>query len=171
MPGPRPEGHNLGGSQWSYLPPYGVGQPGSTVVGGGGGVPEPYFRDLADARRSMYRRTPQAEYPDGYLGTIQSRTSDKFLDQMKSRLGERQYQRGVHKGERIDAADYFWPPEFQPTNGLEAEVEGRRQAPLYVAAEIQPREEILPATGARLVQTLNPRRQEQLRRLAPTWRW
>lgn len=108
---------------------------------------------------------------DGYLGTIQSRTSDKFLDAMKSRLGERHYQRGVHKGERIDASDYFWPEEFQPTNGLEAELEGRRQAPLYVAYEIHPREEILPASGARLVQTLNPRRQEQLRRLAPTWRY
>lgn len=45
------------------LPNYGIGQPGSATVGGGGGVPEPAFRDNADARRSMYRRTPEAQYP------------------------------------------------------------------------------------------------------------
>lgn len=49
--------------------------------------------------------------------------------------------------------------------------ESPRQAPLYSAVQIQPREELLPATGARLVQTLNPERQNQLRRLSPTWRW
>lgn len=170
---PSATGHNLGqtNNQYSYLPPYGIGAPGAVTIGGGGGVPEPFFRDNADAQRSMYRRVPSAEYPDGYLGTITGRSTDKFLRQFQGRLNERNYQRGVHKGERIDPTDYFWPEEFNPDNGLKAEAAGRRQAPLYANVQIIPREEILPATGARLSTTLNPRRQEQLRRLAPAWRW
>jgi len=142
------------------------------VVGGGGGVPEPFFRNLMDARRSMYRRTPESAYPDGYLGTITSRKGDKMFDALKNRVNQRSYQRGVHKGERIDPADYFWPEEYDPhTRGLEATVTGRRQVPVGVLTVIPTSEALLPASGARLTNTLNPRRQAQLRHLAPTWRW
>lgn len=167
---PSETGHNLPGYTTSMqLTPYGIPQPGSLVVGGGGGVPAPFFRNLDDERRSMYRRTPEAEYPDGYLGTIQSRRADRLLDALKARTNERNYQRGVHKGERIDPSDYIWPEEFQPDNGLRAEAAGVKQAPIGLTVSIDMAESVLPAMGARLQATLNPVRQAQLRRLAPSW--
>src|SRR5688500_16168090 len=93
---------------WLKLSPYQVGVPGAPTTGGGGspvatpGGPQPFFRDAQDERRSMWRRTPDAQYPDGYLGTIPSRRGDRILDTLKSRQNQRSYQRGVHKGERID---------------------------------------------------------------------
>jgi hypothetical protein len=59
-------GSNTGGqsfSQWYYgavSPP----QPGSVL---GSMPPQPWMRSVLDARRSAYNRTPEAEYPDGYL--------------------------------------------------------------------------------------------------------
>lgn len=117
---PSNTGHNLGASnnQFLYLPPYGIGQPGAQTIQGGGGTPQPAFHDVRDERRSMYRRTPEAQYPDGYLGCITSRRNDRLLDALKSRVNQRNYQRGVHKGERIDPVDYTWPIEFHPMSGL-----------------------------------------------------
>lgn len=155
------------------ISPYGVSQPGSPVQGGGGGVPNPFFRDLGDAKRSMYRRTPEAEYPSGYLGTITSRREDRFLTALKSKLGDRQYQRGVHKGSRIDPTDYEWPKEFNPATGLRLQMEGKKFAPIGVALGVvgPTTESVIPASGARLQQTLDPHRADQMRRLLPTWRY
>ena len=106
------------GRNTQYLPPLGVG-PGATVQGGGGSGMPLAFRDPVDAARCMMgQRAPSAEYPDGYLGTIQSRRGDRLLDGLKNNLNQRAYQRGVHKGERIDPQDYFWPDEFGPDSGL-----------------------------------------------------
>lgn len=86
-----------------------------------------HFRDPVDARRSMMgNRVPSAEYPDGYLGTIVSRRNDRMLNTLKNRLTERSYQRGVHKGERIDQGDYFWPEEFNPQSALQYEARGQK---------------------------------------------
>lgn len=107
-----------------YLPPMGVGQPGSIE----GGVQELTFRDPLDATRSgMAGYIPSAAYPDGYLGTIQSRREDRLLDSLKGQINQRSYQRGVHKGERIDAADYFWPAQLQPDRGLIRQAAGVMQ--------------------------------------------
>lgn len=77
------------------------------------------FRDPVDAARCMMgQRVPSAEYPDGYLGTINTRRSDRLLDSLKNNLNQRAYQRGVHKGERIEPHDYFWPDEFSADSGL-----------------------------------------------------
>jgi hypothetical protein len=157
-------------SQTQYLPPFGIGQPGSNVVGGGGSVPEPFFRDAPDAARSMYRRTPAASWPDGYLGTIVSRRNDRLLDALKNRQNQRNYQRGVHKGERVDPADYRWPAEFTPDRGLRCEAAGIKQAPIGYVVE-PTAEDIIPASGVRQPQVMNPARADALRRLAPTWRW
>lgn len=77
--------------------------------------------------------------PDGYLGTIRSRRDDKgkpyaisdtVLDSLKNRQNQRAYQRGVHKGERIDPASYMWPENLEPDRRLkpslykEVEVDG-----------------------------------------------
>src|SRR5206468_7107201 len=111
---------------WQYLTP--VDQPGSNVrANGGAGVTALSFRDALDsARTPMGQRVPQAQYPDGYLGTIQSRREDRILDKVKQRLNDRSYQRGVHKGERIDPSDYYWPDEVNPQVGLEYEARGLR---------------------------------------------
>jgi hypothetical protein len=80
-----------------------------------------------DFARMGVGRAPQAEYPDGYLGTIRSRRDDKgkpyamsdtVLDSLKNRQNQRAYQRGVHKGERIDPASYMWPENLEPDRRL-----------------------------------------------------
>lgn len=157
--------------------------PGSSTVGGGGGSqgsrwtrsssgagPEPWYRDVLDARRGMHRRTPDAEYPDGYLGTIRSRRDDRLLDGLKERQNRRSYSRGVHKGERINPTDYFWPPEFTPDRGLAMQAAGLRQAPLlsYTDVQLVNDGKVTPRGGA----SLNPDmlRATELSRLAPPWR-
>jgi hypothetical protein len=173
--------------EFQYLNPYGVGQPGAPVQGGGGGggsstmgslrrvapgeVPEPFFRDDLDFQRSMYRRIPSAEYPDGYLGTMRLRRDDRVMGYVQGRVTERQYQRGVHKGERIDPSDYFWLPEFNPQSGLAAQAQGRRQAPaaaLMGRAAVTERQ-MIPRGSQSLIE-VSPERAMQLRRLAPDWR-
>jgi len=120
-------------SDWQYLQPYGLGGGGATSQGGAGGGyrTPPGFRNELDAARSAVGRTPQAEYPDGYLGTIVTRTadSDKLLTAVNRRLTDRSYQRGVHKGEKIDRSDYLWPPWLQPDTGLRLQREGLKFAP------------------------------------------
>lgn len=165
--------------------PMGVGQPGSPAQGGGGGygwptlrragageVPEPFFRDDLDFERSMYRRVPYAEYPDGYLGTLRTRRDDRLMQYVQSRINQRQYQRGVHKGERIDPQDYFWPDEFNPQSGLMYQAAGMRQSPsVDLAARYGLTDRQMIPRGARSLMSVDPtRRTEQLQRLAPPWR-
>ena len=159
---------------FQFLPPFNQGAPGNAnTVGGGGGI-GPYFRDALDAKRSMYNRTPEAMYPDGYLGTINSRRGDRLLDNLKGRQNQRSYVRGVHKGEKIDPADYMFPPQLQPDRGLarmaagipfDTEVLVERNAPMFfMLPQYTPKESAMQgATGG-------VGRTTQLRRLAPPWR-
>lgn len=173
------------GQNAQYLPPMGVGQPGAVQ----GGAQQLNFRDPLDAARSgMSGFIPSAQYPDGYLGTIQGRRSDKFLDSLQNQLNQRSYQRGVHKGERVDPADYFWPSELQPDRGLRRQAMGRlqpdntvaspRNAPLMTVAEqmavsggmelpTTPRGKLRPPPT---VYDVNPAVQASLRTLVPAWR-
>lgn len=126
----------------------------------------------------MWRKTPEAEYPDGYLGTFRTRRDDRLLDSLKNRVNQRSYQRGVHKGERIDQADYFWPAAWQPDRGLQMEAAGIRQAPVAVVpdrlppagASMFPRGANSLVTLTHTPRTIDPKRVEQLRRLMPNWR-
>lgn len=174
------------GANFSYSSPMGIGS-GQPVQGGGGGggdstmgsirrlapgeIPEPFFRDNLDFQRSMYRRVPSAEYPDGYLGTMRTRRDDRLLQDVQRRVNERSYQRGVHKGERIDPGDYFWPKEFNPQTGLQVEATGMRFAP---AEALLPRaamtERQMVPRGSQSLIEVSPERVEQLRRLTPDWR-
>ena len=97
-------------SQWQASNQYPAGTAPFRVAETFGPVPR--GRDYLDDLRMNWRRTPNAEYPDGYLGTIPSRRGDRLMDGLKARMNNRPYTRGIHKGERIDAQDYFWPPEF-----------------------------------------------------------
>lgn len=90
---------------------------------GGQGIP--VARGELDAIRIGTGRVPSAEYPDGYLGTIRSRRDDRLLDSIKSRIGQKSYQRGVHKGERIEPSQYFWPMEFNDQQGLKRQAKAK----------------------------------------------
>jgi hypothetical protein len=79
--------------------------------------PTPFFRDQLDYLRSGWQRTPEAQYPDGYLGTIHSRRDDRLLDGLKRRQSAGPAVRGIHKGERLDARDYYWKPGLDPDSG------------------------------------------------------
>jgi hypothetical protein len=98
--------------------------------------PVPPAHDELDALRMYWRRTPEAQYPDGYLGTIRTRREDRLLDGLKARQTNRPYTRGIHKGERIDHRDYFWPDEFNLWTGLETQMAGVRFAPPGLGMEL-----------------------------------
>lgn len=93
--------------------------------------PQPVFRNELDAMRSMWRRTPDGDYPDGYLGTVQTRRHERI--RTESLRQAKPYSRGVHKGEKIDQSDYFWSDDFNLMSGLiNEDVTGMR----YVAPGI-----------------------------------
>ena len=109
---------------WQYLGA--SGYIGAYTTTGGGGTPV-VPRSQMDFLRMGVGRAPQAEYPDGYLGSIRSRRDDKgkpyavsdvVLDSLKNRQNQRAYQRGVHKGERIDPGSYMWPEGLEPDRRL-----------------------------------------------------
>jgi hypothetical protein len=91
---------------------------------GGQGVP--IARSDLDGMRIGTGRVPSAEYPDGYLGTIRSRRDDRLLDSIKTRVGQKSYQRGVHKGERIEGSAYFWPADLAFDRGLKRQARAKQ---------------------------------------------
>lgn len=113
-------------NNWQYLGANGF--TGAYTTTGGGGTPVTPHSQM-DFLRMGVGRTPDAEYPDGYLGTIRSRRDDRgrptdnVLDSLKSRQNQRAYQRGVHKGERIDPGQYVWPKELAPDRRLKAQAQ------------------------------------------------
>lgn len=173
-------------NNWQYATPYGIGQPGSNVrANGGGGVQVLRFRDNLDAARTARgERVPSAEYPDGYLGTIKSRREDRLFNEVKKRANDRSYQRGVHKGERIDPSDYFWPDEINPQIGLEYQARGLKWTAKGSVAErlahmgktefASPQEMAALRAQYGIPQDpsadIDPIRQERMKRLLPSWR-
>lgn len=162
MPGPHQNVQSLGagGLYGSY-----------TVNGGGGGNTVVLGRDRLDQLRLGMGRTPSAEYPDGYLGTIKSRREDRLLDSLKNRLTQRSYQRGVHKGERIDPSDYYFPKGLDPQRGLRNEARGLKTGPLM---QMAPAPHLVNDGKSDPPQSIpgqiDPRRSAQFARLRPAWR-
>jgi len=108
---------------WVPSQPYN-GSPGQATYGGGGSYKSDViqYRSNLDAARAGHGQVPFAQYPDGYLGSLsQDRRQDKLLDAVQKQLNKKSYQRGVHKGEKIDRSDYFWPADFKPDRGLARE--------------------------------------------------
>lgn len=148
-----------------------------------GGAGTPVARSEMDALRIGTGRVPAAEYPDGYLGTIRSRRDDRLLDSIKNRVNQKAYQRGVHKGERIDASSYFWSPEFGAQSGLQRQAKARPQnvngGVQYMVPRSAPEIRLTPAphlvndgkanTFANEPGTLDVRRANQLAYLKPVW--
>lgn len=139
-------------------------------------------RSDLDAIRIGTGRVPSAEYPDGYLGTIRSRRDDRLLDSIKSRVGDKQYQRGVHKGERIDASAYYWSPEFNAEMGIKRQMRAKYDAVAQVYRVPRNGLDMRLAPEPHLVNdgkanmrsdspaVINARRADQLAYLKPVWR-
>lgn len=163
-------GSNTGGvgfQQTMYNPAMPV-TPGAIV---GSMPPQPWVRSVLDARRMMYNRTPNAEYPSGYLGTITSRRGDRMLDSLKARVNQKSYQRGVHLGERIDPGDYLWPDDCGPLMGiLRQETTGERYAPRLEYFQPTPTVDgHLAPRASESVLTIDQHRSEQLGMLKPKY--
>lgn len=174
MPGTHQNIQSLGAS----------GLQGTYTQYGGGGVP--VARSELDYLRLGVGRAPQAEYPDGYLGTIRTRRDDRgrpnsaseeVLEGVK-RTTQRAYQRGVHRGERIDPSDYYLPKELAMDRGIKRQMAAakKKQAALRNApvAFLAPPPHLVNDGKANLKHNapyeVNQRRVDQVTRLSPNWR-
>lgn len=174
-------------ANWQYSPPMGLPQQGNAASYGAGGYGIPGMRSYLDQARCGGGRIPNAEYPDGYLGSIINRRSGRLDKSLTGRLGLRDYTRGVHKGTRIDPRDYFWDEDFNPNTGLEYEAAGLKWT---ATGEIAERLTTAGALGMRSpremnssggdgvsdevsmrTETYDPIRAARLSRLAPNWSW
>jgi hypothetical protein len=149
---------------------------------GGQGVP--VARGELDAVRIGTGRVPSAEYPDGYLGTIRSRRDDRLLDSIKSRVGQKSYQRGVHKGERIEPSMYYWPADFNDESGIKrqsrAKLTNVNGVNVYKIPRSSPLTHLVPAPHlvndgkSNMVSdspgTINVQRANAMNYLKPVWR-
>jgi hypothetical protein len=163
------------------------GMYGTNTNYGGGGVP--VARSELDFLRLGVGRQPSAEYPDGYLGTIRTRrddrgrpasTSDKVLDGLKSRIGQKQYQRGVHRGERIDPSDYYYPRDLRPDRGVRKQMAAQRVGNVWMSQRQVENLWAVPAPHlqndgkANITSTspgeINPVRVDKWARMRPVWR-
>jgi hypothetical protein len=173
-------------TQWQQSDQYPAGDaPFRTAETAG---PQPVFHDELDALRSMWRRTPEADYPDGYIGTVDSKRRARLRNNEPQNMrhdGNQPFRRGVHKGERLDAQSYFWPPEFQPFSALEYEAAGMKYVIPGVLSDagmmqldLDPAQPQFNRVAARGVPgrvgtavwgNEEPNRSADLRRLAPQW--
>ena len=148
-----------------------------------GGAGTPVARDEMDASRIGVGRVPSAEYPDGYLGTIRSRRDDRLLDSIKSRVNQKAYQRGVHKGERIEPSMYFWPEGINDMSGIQRQmasiVDQSNGVTVFRSIRNAPQVQLTPAphlvndgkanTQADQPGEIDARRKAMLAYLRPAW--
>lgn len=101
---------------------------GSSVYGGGGDPQAMQTGSRLDRLRMGAGQLPDAQYPDGYLGSVQNRYSGKKDGNaalLANRLSDRSYQRGVHKATKMSPSDYLWPSDFGPDSGLKNQARGK----------------------------------------------
>lgn len=142
----------------------------------------PIARSDLDAIRIGTGRVPSAEYPDGYLGTIRSRRDDRLLDSIKSKVNQKAYQRGVHKGERIEPSMYYWTPEYGADSGIKRQMRAQYDAsekvyrtPKFgIETRLTPAPHLVNDGKTNMVSdspgTLNVRRADMLSYLRPVWK-
>ena len=150
-----------------------------------GGVGGPAVRSNLDFQRLGVGRVPSAEYPDGYLGTMLTRRrDDRLLDSIKNNVNKKAYQRGVHKGERIEPSMYYWPSELQPTRGIERQMKSKVKVTdgsvVYLSKRHTEAVELTPAphlvndgkSNLRADEpgTINAIRSDRFASLRPVWR-
>jgi len=121
--------------------------------------------------------------PDGYLGTIRSRRDDRLLDSIKNRVNQKSYQRGVHKGERIEPSMYFWPDSVNMDSGLKRQMKAKLVdidgGMVFRVPRAAPQTQLAPAphlvndgkanTMADAPTEINARRQAMMAYLRPAW--
>lgn len=160
-----------------------IGANGLNGYNNQGGYGGAVARGDLDAMRIGTGRVPQAEYPDGYLGTLRSRRDDRLLDSIKNRVGQKSYQRGVHKGERIEGSAYFWSPSFNDQMGIKRQMKAKpvniNGGVVYMVPKSGQDLRLIPAphlvndgkanTVANGPTTLNVQRANQLNYLKPVW--
>jgi hypothetical protein len=160
-----------------------IGGNGLSGYNNQGGYGGPVARGDLDAIRIGTGRVPQAEYPDGYLGTIRSRRDDRLLDSIKNRVNQKSYQRGVHKGERIEPSAYYWSPDFNNQTSIKRQMKAKQVNINGGIVWMIPRAgqdvRLIPAPHlvndgkSNMVSdsptTLNVQRANQLNYLKPTW--
>jgi hypothetical protein len=151
---------------------------------GGGGVA--VARSEMDYMRMGVGREPSAEYPDGYLGTIRTRRDDRgrpnsvseqVLHGLKVRQTQRGYQRGVHRGERIDPGDYYLPTGFEEDRGIKRQMAAAKKGvptPRFVPSfALAPAPHLVndgkANTRSSAPLEMNNVRKSQLRGLSPQW--
>lgn len=149
-----------------------------------GGFGGPVARGELDAIRMGTGSVPSAEYPDGYLGTMRSRRDDRLLDSIKNRVNQKAYQRGVHKGERVDASAYFWSPSFNDQSGIKRQGKAKmvniNGVNMYMLPRSAPRIDLAPAphlvndgkanTVANSPVQFDTQRASSISYLRPVWR-
>ena len=174
-------------SDWQNLSPMGRGQPGSPNISGGGGSLLSGYRSIADARRAaapMGGRTPGAEYPDGYLGSTNNRREDRLATSVAGKLSQRNYQRGVHKGDAVNPQDYYWNDVVNPQAGIAAQARGLKwtqvgSTPADQINHLGKNHLLAPEDLNRLANSvgiatpsnqIDPVRSQQMSRLLPSWK-
>jgi hypothetical protein len=159
------------------------GMYGYNHQGGVGGTTA--ARSEMDFVRLGVGRVPSAEYPDGYLGTLVTRRrDDRLLDSLKNNVNKKAYQRGVHKGERVDPSQYYWPLELQPTRGLARQAKSKlvnhNGVAVYLSDRARPEVELTPAphlvndgkanTRANEPGQVDPKRADKWSSMRPVWK-
>ena len=102
------------------------------------------------------------------------------MNALKVRIGQRSYQRGVHRGERIDVQDYYYPEGLENSRGISRQMRGKR-----VGSTIRTKRNVedamaapaphLPNDGKANMRSTSPmaldkRRVDQVARMRPAWR-
>ena len=158
----------------------------NTTYGGGG---QAVARSELDFLRMGVGRVPSAEYPDGYLATIRTRrddrgrpnsTSENVLDKLKTRIGQRSYQRGVHRGERVDISDYYYADGLGPEEGILRQMRGKQFGNVIMTPKATVQTRLAPAPhlpndGKSNMKGTSPAeidetRALKMRGLTPSWR-
>lgn len=78
-------------SNWQFVDPFGV----DVSMGARGGV-----------------KTPEAQYPDGYLTPMSWRRGKGAADSAPALAERDSYDRGVNKHTKLPPEDYFWASDF-----------------------------------------------------------
>ena len=103
-----------------------------------------------------------------------------LLNALKVRVGQRSYQRGVHRGERVDVQDYYYPEGLEATRGIARQFRGVRDGNVIrVARNVENAMAApaphLPNDGKANMRSTSPmaldkRRVDQMARMRPAWK-
>jgi hypothetical protein len=101
---------------------------------------------------------------------------------MKVRLGQRGYQRGVHRGERIDPSDYYYPGNLKADRGIKRQMRAQYDGNVYMTKRYVENQKLVPAphlpndgkAGPNVRSdspyAVNQKRVSQLSNMRPSWR-